>query len=119
MATLTGHSGIVRYVAFLSEQELMSCSEDKFIRFWQLSDALVSKERRTVTSGHTSTTSNNLERKGYHGTVVCLKYQPNSDFIVASGQNETVERWHAKTGVSSVLLRARRGDQVLAWSPDG
>ena len=102
--TITGHSGYVTSVAISPDgQTLVSGSNDKTIKIWQLSTG---QELRTLT--------------GHSGWISSLAISPDGQTLVSGSWDKTIKIWQLSTGQE---LRTLTGHSAhvgsVAISPDG
>jgi WD40 repeat protein len=102
--TITGHSHHVRSVAISPDgQTLVSGSNDKTIKIWQLSTG---QELRTLT--------------GHSGWISSLAISPDGQTLVSGSWDKTIKIWQLSTGQE---LRTLTGHSAhvgsVAISPDG
>ena len=81
--TLKGHTDIINDLELISNKRLASCSDDKTIKIWNLSDLANRKERISL-----------LEKTllGHESGVICLQYF-NNDILLSGGSDNLVIVW--------------------------
>jgi WD40 repeat protein len=79
---LDGHNDIINDLELISDKFLASCSDDKTIKIWNLSDIGNKKQRNLLI--------NTLE--GHESGVICVKYF-NNDVLLSGGSDNLVIMW--------------------------
>jgi len=111
LATLQGHQGNVRSIAFSAEGLLASASNDRTIRLWDCSNPSTLGECLGVLTGHEN-----------HVMSVC--FSPAGTILASGSDDRTIRLWDcgnpANLGQCLGVLRGH-ADRVLAvcFSPDG
>lgn len=102
--TLKGHSSWVTCVAIAPDGDtLVSGSDDKTIKVWQLSTG---KKLNTL-AGHT-------------GSIYKVAIAPDGETLVSSGRDKMIKVWQLSTGKQTLSIDGHSGwVSALAISPDG
>jgi COMPASS component SWD3 len=146
LCTLTGHSDIVRSVAFSQDGQLLaSASQDCTIKLWHFASGsllktltghtdgvtaiALSPDRQTVVSGSLDgsvrfwqTHSGELlhTRYGQAEPIRAVAISPDGQTVFAGGDGKTIKLYHLKTGeFSRALPMQRAAIEAIALSPDG
>jgi WD40 repeat protein len=106
IATLKGHTHIVRSIAFSPDgKTLASGSLDETIRLWDV-----------------SSTKCIATLKVHGAPVSCVAYSPDGKTVASGNDDKTVKLWDVATGKNVATLNADSGADdcvCVAFSPDG
>ncbi|GJJ74186.1 hypothetical protein EMPS_06544 [Entomortierella parvispora] len=110
-STLSGHSGTVFYVDFLSDFRLVSLGEDNTVRFWSLNGAEAKNEitDTTILSAAVAHTR----------SITDVVYSASGDYLLSSSFEPTVREWDIGTGTSKIVVQNTVSVYGLALSPEG
>jgi WD40 repeat protein len=119
--TLIGHSSAICGLAFSSPSSLISASEDKSVKFWQIGTSLGG----SVETGSKSTTSNLAQ-------VMSVTLQETEGIVITSHSNGIVRIWDILTGHCNRSLptplhvshgkrdaRVIDGRLIIVWCEEG
>jgi WD40 repeat protein/serine/threonine protein kinase len=106
--TFTEHSHELRGVAFSPDGlQIASASSDGIVRVWDAQTGRAS----TVFSDH-------ADPSGRRFVVFCVAWHPKGQ-LIASGSNDFLRVWDARTKQKVFNLPAAQGNYAVAFSPDG
>merc|ERR1711974_577488 len=91
--TLDGHSNFVRGVSFARKHELITCSDDRTVRIW---DLFQGKEVRKL-QGHTA-------------AVYDLAVHAKTRVVCSASQDTTLRMWNIDTGTCLSNLVGHKAD---------
>ncbi|MCI0464005.1 MAG: serine/threonine protein kinase, partial [Gemmataceae bacterium] len=136
---LQGHTDQVSSVLFLSSDALLSASHDGTIRLWdsktgaakgslngqvgQVKAVAFASGRMGIAGAGLRIRQHNgafTELAGHRGTVLCVAFSPDGQFLASGGSDRTVRLWKGADGTELHCLEGHT-DQVRAvtFSPDG
>ena len=146
-AVLKGHTGDVKACAFAPDgQTLVSGSEDKTLRLWDVASAVcrgrllghtdevngcaLSADGRTIVSASGDMTLKTWDAGsgecrttfvGHSNGVLACAFSPDGQTIVSASSDGTLRLWDAITGECRATLLGHRagGVRACAFSPDG
>ncbi|HEY9628209.1 MAG TPA: hypothetical protein V6C84_12990 [Coleofasciculaceae cyanobacterium] len=112
LRTLKGHTGRIYGMAFLTDDRLITGSEDHTIRLWDVATGQCLR----IFEGHS--------RYVFSVAVSPVALNPSGiekQALIASGSDDqTIRLWNASTGECLSILKGQRGwIQAIAFSPDG
>jgi WD40 repeat protein len=107
LRTLEDHEGTVLAVAVFSDkQQMVTASEDKTLRLWDLETGIVLKKM-----------------EGHNARVRALAVSRDGQIIASSDENGEIIGWHGETGGSLTepikAHSANKGITSVDFSPDG
>ncbi len=135
--SLTEHSGVIHGLVELPNEQIVSCSADNTIKFWNTETAQCDKtltehldgiyalirlpDGRIVTSGGDKTikrwdTNNNccdLTLTGHKDTVTCLVSLPNNR-LASSSKDSTIMIWNLNTGKLESTISTELAKEITA-----
>ncbi|XP_013419666.1 TAF5-like RNA polymerase II p300/CBP-associated factor-associated factor 65 kDa subunit 5L [Lingula anatina] len=144
--TMRAHSGSVYGTAFTADSKyLLSCSEDKSVRLWDLDTynnvALYRGHSYAVWDIDTSPSGSFFASCSHDRTVKlwavdrtyplrtfvghtmdvdCVKFHPNCNYVATGSGDKSVRLWSVQEGKCVRLMQGHRGSiYSLAFSPDG
>jgi WD40 repeat protein len=103
-ATLRGHSGPVRSIAFARDGRILaSCSDDHTIKLWDIAT------RREI-----------FTLRGHRAGVNSMAFCPDGTTLASGGDDKTVRLWDIRTRREEAILSGHTGSIICAaFSPDG
>ncbi len=146
LALYTGHTGVVRSVAFSPDgKTIVSGGEDSTIRLWNVHDGThlrtfsghtdyvysvaFSPDGKSIVSGSDDSTirlwdvdtgSHLRTILGHTQNVYSVTFSPDGKTIASGSQDNTIRLWHAHTGDHIRTLSGHKsGVTSLTFSPDG